>query len=56
MRLVFTFENLFLLLSITGSFVKNTYKRIGMTKKVGMRPEISTSLEVVLKTIEKDIV
>lgn len=56
MRLVFPFENLFLLLCITGSFVKNTNKRIGMTKKVGMGQEISTGLEVVLPTIEKAIV
>lgn len=56
MRLVCPFESLFLLLCITGSFVKNTNKRIGMTKKVGMGPEISTILEVVPKTTEKDIV
>lgn len=56
MRVVFPFESLFLVLCITGSFVKNTNKRIEMTKKVEMGPEISTSLEVVPKTTEKDTV
>lgn len=56
MRLVFPFDSLFVPLCITGSFVKNTNKRIGMTKKVGIGPEISTSLEVVPKTTEKDTV
>lgn len=54
MRLAFTFQSLFLLLWITGSFVKSIYKRMTTRKKVHTGPEISACIQGVQKTTKND--